>query len=166
MKTNDANTLRSERSKTKKPLRGAPPSSLSQPTPPDRSRSSSPSKPRTSPLSLTATLPSAKPLHSTSTSNRATVSIPMKGLISNDRNHEHRRITLPVNRGRSPLATGQVTSLKHPRFLPHPTNSTTTLSPSTSSFQLQFPSSTSGYNFYHKNKATAYGSLCISPQSL
>jgi len=25
---------------------------------------------------------------------------------------------------------------------------------------------TSGYNFYHKNKATAYGSLCISPQSL
>ena len=26
--------------------------------------------------------------------------------------------------------------------------------------------STSGYNFYHKNKATAYGSLGISPQSL
>jgi len=25
---------------------------------------------------------------------------------------------------------------------------------------------TSGYNFYHKNKVTAYGSLCISPQSL
>jgi len=35
-----------------------------------------------------------------------------------------------------------------------------------SAHSIRHGSNTSGYHFYHKNKATAYGSLCISPQSL
>ena len=135
-----------ERSKNKKPLRGAPPSSLSQPVLSDRSRSSSPSKSRTSPRSLDSALPQTKPFPSISTNSRASIPNPAKGPLAssvrlNERNRNHQRIVLPVNRGRSPTAVGQATKLKHQRFLPRPTNSTTALSPSTSSFQLQFPSS-------------------------
>ena len=137
---------RSERSKNKKALRGAPPSSLSQPVLSDRSRSSSPSKSRTSPRSLTSVLPQMKPFPSISTNSQASIPNPSKGLLAssvrlNERNRDHQRIVLPVNCGKSPSTTGRATNFKHQRFLPRPTNSTTALSPSTSSFQLQFPSS-------------------------
>jgi len=139
MKMVNANIQQSEGSKPKKPLRGAPPLSLSQPTLSDRSWSSSLSKPRTSLLSLTTTLPSARPLHSAPTSNRVTITTSTKGPPPNNHNHEHQQITLPVNWGRLPISTGWGTNFKQPRFLPHPINSMTALTPSSSSFQLQFP---------------------------
>ena len=123
----DASIRPSERSKLKKPLKGTPPSSLSQPILSDRSRSSSPSKPKTSPHPASTTLPLAKP------TSQAQAPISSRANRRTD-----------FARGGPPPPTGRATGFQH-KFLPRPTGRTADSSPSTSNFQLQYPSSESSH---------------------
>ena len=135
---------RSEGSKRRKPLRGAPPSSLSQPTPSDRSRSSSPTKssrttvdtPPVSRSSLkaktsTASSSSRLPNNSKKPSALDRVHSDLKNL----RNDSH------SGRGRVSII-GRAVGFKHHRFLPQ---ALTSSSPATPSFQPQFPSPETHY---------------------
>ena len=118
--------LRSDRSKSRKPSRGAPPSSLSQPLPTDRSRSSSPDKADRNP-----SLPT-KP--SLSSSNVRLQRTPFsKHSTSNDQGLEDQRSTVSIQWGRLG-GKGRAVAFQHHHLLPRATTSST---PSTTSFQPQ-----------------------------
>ena len=116
--------LRSDQSKSRRPLRGAPPSSLSQPTPTDCSRSSSPSKSdrNSAPPALKSSSPT-KVLQTPSSVR------PPNTFFNKNLN------TVPTQRGRSG-SKGRAVTFKHHQLLPRAAIAT----PSTvSSFQPQLP---------------------------
>ena len=131
---------RSDRSKSKKPLRGAPPSSLSHPITSDRSRSLSPSKTNRAPSLPNSRNPSPSkiPLILPSTTTR-TSSTPRSSIV----------------RGR-PQGKGRTVAFKHHQFLPRATD---TITPPQSSFQPHYstiesqPSSSSYRAFEFKTSA-------------
>ena len=126
---------RSDRSKAKRPLRGAPPSSLSQPITTDRSRSSSPSKTnRISSLPISRH-PSPSKTQQVLTSTRPPVTLFSKSTSSNDLSAEGLRSS--TQRGRCGNK-GRAVAFKHHRFLPH---TSTITPPSTMSFQPHFQAS-------------------------
>ena len=120
--------MTSERSNPKKPLRGALPSSLSQPLSMDRSRSSSPSKTDRNSLCLTSKNSSPSKVPQNLPSSRST-STPFFNKFTNSNKPSSSQ------RGRSE-GQGRASSFKHHRFLPR---STTVTSPVTSSFQPHIP---------------------------
>ena len=129
----EVNEGRSEGSRRRKPFRGAPPSSLSQPIPSDRSRSSSPSK------------SNRTPSKSPSATKSKSLTIPATPRPSSNDKKPLAKVYRAHNetaslRGKLPL--GGRATFKHHRFLPRTTSST---APSSSSFQPQFPSPESHY---------------------
>ena len=121
---------RSDRSKSKRPIRGAPPSSLSQPVYPDRSRSSSPSKTNSTPSLPTSR--SASPAKTPAApSNARSSSTP----LSKGTNTLERSLGAATQRGR-PGVKGKAVAFKHHRFLLH---NITATPPPISSFQPQIP---------------------------
>ena len=118
----EASGGRSEASKHRRPFRGAPPSSLSQPILSDHSRSSSPSKSSRTPSIKLSTNPSSSKSRTSATCD-----------LSRD--------DTSLRRGK-PSLVGRGVGFRHHRFLPQtiPSNSTVPLS-----FQPQFPSSETHY---------------------
>ena len=128
---------RSDQSKTKRPLRGAPPSSLSQPVSTDHSRSSSPSKTNKTPSLPVSRSTSPSKIPSTPFSSRPS-SVPFnKSANTSKRNPENFSLGITTQRGR-PVVKGRAVTFKHHPFLPH---NITAASPPISSFQPQFPTS-------------------------
>ena len=127
---------RSERSNSKKPSRGAPPSSLSLPFSTDRSRSSSPSKANRIP-----SCPTSKESSPSKTPQNLPSTRPATASFFNSFNEAG-----SSQRGR-PEGRGRASSLRHHQFLPR---STTVTSSGPSTFQprlpiSKFPASSSSY---------------------
>ncbi|EDR09525.1 uncharacterized protein LACBIDRAFT_325943 [Laccaria bicolor S238N-H82] len=131
---------RSEGSRPRKPLRGAPPSSLSQPTYSDCSRSSSPSKFNRASSNTTPWLRSPAPTRAKNLPISSTPRIPTterKPLANYYKARDEQQDVATLLRRRQPLG-GHAVTFQHHRFLPRNTANAPSSSPS---FQPQFPSS-------------------------
>ena len=134
----------SERSKHRKALRGAPPSSLSQPVLSDCSRSSSPSKTSRTPSNSLQTSSSSSKSKTPTTLNSSWPSNHNKKPSAIDRVSSNLRglqNDLHSGRGKASII-GRAVGFKHHPFLPR---AAATTPPATLIFQPQFPSSETHY---------------------